>query len=334
MGGFLFWLAVVFCVIALVLLFFPIRFKIEFEAGESGGRALFFFWGKRLWTGEKKWGKKDSEVVAKDEGAEPEFVATAPVRPAEKKSAPAEKPAAEEHSHAEENVAPKEGNVAEEKKRAEEKPAAVAAVPVAEMPEQKSVAEEKPADAVAKPLPVPAAPVEQNSAQPKEKTDDASEDSEEPGKKKKRKLTDEEFWTIILTPELDGRAFRYLKSFLGMSIRLFKIKFVNCFVEGIRSDYESMGYGAALNGMLKGFPYLRAWDFRMDWCHNRELHAQGEIHARTNLCRVFSLALAMFVYAGILFLLFWRRRSHVLKTGELPELGFIRKKIVGWMVEE
>ena len=195
-------------------------------------------------------------------------------------------------------------------------------------------AEEKPADAVAKPLPVPAAPVEQNSAQPKEKTDDASEDSEEPEKKKKRKLTDEEFWTIILTPELDGRAFRYLKSFLGMSIRLFKIKFVNCFVEGIRSDYESMGYGAALNGILKGFPYLRAWDFRMDWCHNRELHAQGEIHARTNLCRVFSLALAMFVYAGILFLLFWRRRSHVLKTGELPELGFIRKKIVGWMVEE
>ena len=176
--------------------------------------------------------------------------------------------------------------------------------------------------------------MEQNSAQPKEKTDDASEDSEEPEKKKKRKLTDEEFWTIILTPELDGRALRYLKSFLGMSIRLFKIKFVNCFVEGIRSDYESMGYGAALNGILKGFPYLRAWDFRMDWCHNRELHAQGEIHARTNLCRVFSLALAMFVYAGILFLLFWRRRSHVLKTGELPELGFIRKKIVGWMVEE
>ena len=108
----------------------------------------------------------------------------------------------------------------------------------------------------------------------------------------------------------------------------------NCFVEGIRSDYESMGYGAALNGILKGFPYLRAWDFRMDWCHNRELHAQGEIHARTNLCRVFSLALAMFVYAGILFLLFWRRRARVLKTGELPELGFIRKKIVGWMVEE
>ena len=96
MGGFLFWLAVVFCVIALVLLFFPIRFKIEFEAGESGGRALFFFWGKRLWTGEKKWGKKDSEDVAKDEGAEPEFVATAPVRPAEKMSAPAEKFAAEE----------------------------------------------------------------------------------------------------------------------------------------------------------------------------------------------------------------------------------------------
>ena len=61
MGGFLFWLTVVLCVIALVLLFFPFRFRIEFEAGERGCRALFFFFGKKLWTGEKKWGKNTRE---------------------------------------------------------------------------------------------------------------------------------------------------------------------------------------------------------------------------------------------------------------------------------
>ena len=317
MGGFLFWLAIVLCVIALVILFFPFRFKIEFEAGEHGCRALFFFFKKKLWTGEKQWGKKkefdegadkasadylDGDSADKDVddsasgSAEPEFVATAPAKPVEKKAAEVEPP------------------------KASEPPANVATSSATETPKADSapVQDSTPVQDVA---PVQDAP-------------EAAPAQEEPEKKKKRKLTDEEFWTIILTPELDGRAFRYLKSFLGMAVRLFKIKFVNCFVEGIRGDYESMGYGAALNAVFKGFPYLRAWDFRMDWCRDHELHAQGEIHARTNLCRVLFLSLAMFVYAGILFLLFWRRRSHVLKTGELPELGFIRKKIVGWMVEE
>lgn len=317
MGGFLFWLAIVLCVIALVILFFPFRFKIEFEAGEHGCRALFFFFKKKLWTGEKQWGKKkefdegadkasadyldgdssDKDVDDSASGsAEPEFVATAPAKPVEKKAAEVEPP------------------------KASEPPANAPTGSAAETPKADSapVQDSTPVQDVA---PVQDAP-------------EAAPAQEEPEKKKKRKLTDEEFWTIILTPELDGRAFRYLKSFLGMAVRLFKIKFVNCFVEGIRGDYESMGYGAALNAVFKGFPYLRAWDFRMDWCRDHELHAQGEIHARTNLCRVLFLSLAMFVYAGILFLLFWRRRSHVLKTGELPELGFIRKKIVGWMVEE
>ncbi|MBR4916839.1 MAG: hypothetical protein IKZ45_07160 [Fibrobacter sp.] len=322
MGGFFFWLAVVVCVVALVLLFFPFRFKIEFEAGEHGCRALFFFFKKKLWTGEKQWGKKkkdagegidegkagadylDGDSSDKDvddsasESTEPEFVATAPAKPVEKKAAEVEPP------------------------KASEPPANAPTGSAAETPKADSapVQDSTPVQDVA---PVQDAPEAAKKAE-----------EPEPEKKEKPKLTDEQFWTIILTPELDGRAFRYLKSFLGMAVRLFKIKFVNCFVEGIRGDYESMGYGAALNAVFKGFPYLRAWDFRMDWCRDHELHAQGEIHARTNLCRVLFLSLAMFVYAGILFLLFWRRRSHVLKTGELPELGFIRKKIVGWMVEE
>lgn len=326
MGGFFFWLAVVVCVVALVLLFFPFRFKIEFEAGEHGGRALLFFFGKKLWTGEEHWGKKkkdagegidegkagadylDGDSSDEDvddsasESSEPEFVATAPAKPVEKKAAEVEPPKASEPSA----NAPT-GSAAETPK--------ADSAPVQDSTPVQDVA---PVQDAPEPAPEPAKKVEEP----------------EPEKKEKPKLTDEQFWTIILTPDLDERAFRYLKSFLGMAVRLFKIKFVNCFVEGIRGDYESMGYGAALNAVFKGFPYLRAWDFRMDWCRDHELHAQGEIHARTNLCRVLFLSLAMFVYAGILFLLFWRRRSHVLKTGELPELGFIRKKIVGWMVEE
>ena len=330
MGGFLFWLAIVLCVIALVILFFPFRFKVEFEAGEHGCRALFFFFGKRLWTGEKQWGKKkesgegagdtdadylDGDSSDKDvddstsEGAEPEFVATAPVKPVETKAAPVD-------ASTEKTAAPAQ-DVSAKDDLTKDVPAEASETKVESAP----VAKEEPKSAPAK----TETPV-QNAPEPAPEP--------EPEKKEKPKLTDEQFWTIILTPDLDARAFRYVKHLLAVIVKLFNIKFVDCFVEGIRADYATMGYGAALNGIFKSFPYLQAWDFRMDWCRDRELRAQGEIHARTNLCRFFYLLLVTLVYAGILFLLFWRRRARVLKTGELPELGFIRKKIVGWMVEE
>jgi hypothetical protein len=40
------------------------------------------------------------------------------------------------------------------------------------------------------------------------------------------------------------------------------------------------------------------------------------------------------VLAGILAFIFWRRRARVLKTKELPEIGFIRKKIVDFILED
>jgi hypothetical protein len=40
------------------------------------------------------------------------------------------------------------------------------------------------------------------------------------------------------------------------------------------------------------------------------------------------------VYGGIFAFVFWRRRAAVLKTGELPELGYVRTKILNWLVEE
>lgn len=109
MSGILFWLLIVACVVALVVLFFPFKFKIEFEAGEHGARAHFFFFKKNFWNVEKKWGKeesvdgnaeksgteksdgvksKDSEDDELDDDCMPTFVATAPTPKVEAKSAP------------------------------------------------------------------------------------------------------------------------------------------------------------------------------------------------------------------------------------------------------
>lgn len=333
MGGFLFWLVLVVCVLVLVALLFPFRFRVEFEAGERGCKARLFFFKKRLWSGEKKWGrgKRDASTrdddedssdndVTDDDAFMPEFVATAPKKPVEKKPAPVvEKvtaPVAESKPTPVKETTPPpvvEDKLAEIKAQARVEPK-----------ETETAKNETTKSAAEKPEPAKPEPAKLAPAEPKPA----------PEKKEKRNLTDTEFWTILLTPDLDSRAFRYVKSLLAIVVRLFNIRFENCYVEGIRSDYTSMGYGAAVNAVLKGFPYLESWDFRMDWCRDKDLHTEGTVHARTNLCRGGFLLLAALFYAGILFLSFWRRRAHVLKTGELPELGFIRKKIVGWMVEE
>jgi hypothetical protein len=171
----------------------------------------------------------------------------------------------------------------------------------------------------------------------KVETPAASAESAQPaGNKKleKRDLTDFEFWTLVLTPDLDERGFRYVNRLLVDLVRLFNVKFENCFVEGIRADYKTMGYGAALNGVIKGFPFLKDWDLRMDWCNEKDLRVQGNILARTNLCRVLFYLLELALLAGIVFLIFWRRRARVLKTGKLPELGFVRQKILAFFVED
>lgn len=326
MSGILFWLLIVACVVALVVLFFPFKFKIEFEAGEHGAWAHFFFFKKNFWNVEKKWGKeesvdgnaeksgteksdgvksKDSEDDELDDDCMPTFVATAPTPKVEAKSAP-------------EPVKPTE-KPSSLGKNAEEKPVSQpAAEPV--KPVAKSAAE-----LVEKPSAEPAAEPETKPAE------------EKPAKKEKpekRKLTDEEFWTILLTPDLDARALRYVKRALAALLKLFHLKFHECFVEGIRTDYKTMGYGAAANGIIKSFPVLCDWDLRMDWCGDKQLRAAGTLLGTVNLCRLLGLIFVLLYYAGILLFLFWRRRAHVLKTGKLPELGFVRKKIIGWIVEE
>ena len=152
--------------------------------------------------------------------------------------------------------------------------------------------------------------------------------------KEKRSLTDKEFWTLLLTPEFDSRAWWSVRHLTSAFLKLFRVRFVNCFVEGFRMEYHHMGYAAALNGFLKSYPYIGDWDFRMDWTRDHDPRIEGHVRISVNLCRLLGLSIATLFYGGIVAWSFWRRRSHILKTGELPELGFIRSKIVKMMMED
>ena len=332
MGGVLLGLLIFACAVALVVLFFPIRFRIDFGADENGGGAKFYIYRKNFYTWEKfrKGKSHGSDESHDDDSAVPEFVATAPAKPVEKKAAPSA-------SSAGSLTGSGTSSPIEVKADAQEKTASVeTAKEAAPIETAKEAVQEKTAPVETSPKADDAQPAEVKQPA-KVETPAASAESAQPaGNKKpeKRDLTDFEFWTLVLTPDLDERGFRYVKRLLVDLVRLFNVKFENCFVEGIRADYKTMGYGAALNGVIKGFPFLKDWDLRMDWCNEKDLRVQGNILARTNLCRVLFYLLELALLAGIVFLIFWRRRARVLKTGELPELGFVRQKIRAFFVED
>lgn len=288
---------VLVAILAAVVLLFPVVFRADFRLTESGFEADLFVFKKKLWNYTKRW-KEEEEA---EEVSEPV-----------KRSTPAaETPVTQ--------VA--ETPVSEDKKT----PAAKVEPKPAEEQPAKPAEPEKPAD----PSPEPKAPAKAEPAAEPE-----PEPATEPEPEEKKSLTEREFWTLVLTPDIDERGYRYSKKILNSFVNLFRVRFRDCYVEGIRMDYESMGYGAAVNAMMKGYPFLEDWDLRMDWTRDHDLQSAGHVEASVNLCRTFWFLTVSSVYGGIFAFVFWRRRAAVLKTGELPELGYVRKKILNWIVEE
>lgn len=291
------WLLGVLCALALVALFFPFVFWIDFGADFNEVNARVCLYKKVLYTFKKNFRKEASDrsrddtrkdvpekqsatQVDTDKDSVVEASTATPAAPVEKKDTP---------------------------KQTEEK---------TEEPTEKNATNE--AEAEKENIKKESNEVESNETESKEK----------------RSLTDKEFWTLLLTPEFDSRAWWSVRHLTSAFLKLFRVRFVDCFVEGFRMEYHHMGYAAALNGFLKSYPYIGDWDFRMDWTRDHDPRIEGHVRISVNLCRLLGLSIATLFYGGIVAWSFWRRRTHILKTGELPELGFIRSKIVKMMMED
>ena len=302
------WVLGVLCALALVALFFPFIFWVDFSADFREITVRVRFFKKVVYTYTKCFKKGPSSEEEDVSVDEEDSVAAAPAPKVEKAEPP--KSEAKEKPKSEKSIEPEL-----EKKPAEKK--------------------DEPKPVEKKEATKPAEKIETKEEPEAEKKKSSEEKSSDDEKQEKRSLTDEEFWTLLLTPEFDTRAWWAVRHALSALFKLFRIRFVDCFVEGIRfQEYENMGYAAALNGVLKSFPYIGAWDFRMDWTRDHEPHAEGHMRASINVCRVLGLILTTLFYGGIVAFTFWRRRAKILKTGELPELGFIRNKIVKMMSED
>ena len=327
--GFLSWLFCAILVVALVLLLFPFAFRIDFEAGERGVRALFFFFKKKIYEYEKKWkeeaGSKEL-AVERDEGLD-----APPVEVVAKK--PAETPKTD---HLETSAEQPDVILSEVENTPEKRESSDVILSEAKDPVKSSASNESAPSTEVKSSSVVEVASDAKAAESENRDSEKNEMLAEDKKPKKemRKLSDREFWTIILTPDFDARAFKYILKILKAVLTLFRVRFSDCFVEGIRSDYQTMGYIAAVNGFLKAYPYVGDWDLRMDWCNEKELRAAGSVRLSITLLRIFCFTLETLVLAGILALSFWRRRAHLIKTNELPQLGFIRKRILEFILED
>ena len=337
--GFLSWLFCAILVVALVLLLFPFAFRIDFEAGERGVRALFFFFKKKIYEYEKKWKEEAGSKELAVEGDE--RLDAPPVEVVAKK--PAETPKTElmelgsrkSELGIDESEKQESSDIIlnEVENTPEKQESSDVVLSETKDPVKSSVNNE---DALSTEVKSSSVVEVSSGAKVAEsaKPDDEKLAEEPKPKKEKRKLSDREFWTIILTPDFDARAFKYILKILKAVLTLFRVRFSDCFVEGIRSDYQTMGYIAAVNGFLKAYPYVGDWDLRMDWCNEKELRAAGSVRLSITLLRIFCFTLETLVLAGILAFSFWRRRAHVIKTNELPQLGFIRKRILEFILED
>ena len=398
--GFFSWLLCIILVVALVLLLFPFSVRIEFEAGERGARALFFFFKKKVYEYEKKWGEDiddnhvrresrptesgmtepngwdlseakvhkcvDRESRSTESQKTVDVVAKAPEPPNEKKTAPKTEPVKSKDLETRDEIGndvileegecrPIDNSKGECRSSSffegksihsaqETNGSSQREDDCMDMIESKGCGKNSStkSDVVEVAKDSAESVLDEKTQSDESKSDDKKSDdsekskSEKPEKKKKekRKLSDREFWTILLTPDLDARAFRYVLKILGAVFSLFRVRFKDCYVEGIQTDYQTMGYLAATNGVLKAFPYVSDWDLRMDWAREKELHAAGTVRLSITLLRIFCFVLETLVLAGILGISFWRRRARVIKTNELPELGFVRRKILGFILED
>ena len=338
-------------IIAAVVLLFPVVFRLDFHLTESGFVADLFVFKKRLWNYTKEWKAK--------EDPEPEPEQPAEEKPAEK-AAPTPEPQASTPEPRASNPEPEAsqadphlGSTQLTTGREDDEPRASRPAPESPCPEPEASnpasqtpqadphfrEDDEPRASRPEPEASQADPHfreddEPRASRPAPETSTPEPQTPCPEPQAKKSLTEREFWTLLLTPDIDERGLRYSKKILNSFLNVFQVRFRDCYVEGIRMDYKSMGYGAALNAMLKGYPFLEDWDLRMDWTRDHDLQSAGHIEATVNLCRTVWFLTVSSVYGGIFAFVFWRRRAAVLKTGNLPELGYVRTKILNWLVEE
>lgn len=302
------WILLVVLVLAGVLLLFPLRVYADFQVTmkECFLKLAFFKWKKEF---RHVFKKKEKVEVARHKAEKKEAKALAKKEKALKKEkAKQEKELKKERASAPAEVSKIEASSVKTVETAKVEPV----TPLAQEPAQKI--EKKPA--------------ELSTA---ERLGDAKQENG-----KEEELSDRDFFTLLLQPKMVSLAWKYLKVLLGRTLKLFRIKFHDSFIEGVkgRSPQETGCLAALLGSLHTVFPALAGFTFVMNWDGSVELGAYGKFTAQINLLRILLFILLAAYIAGRVALLYFLMKRKYKKDATGFKLAWWRRKIVDFIAAE
>lgn len=333
--------SVIICILAILaiaVLLFPLHVHGDFRLTLQEGflRLSFFKWS---WTLQRRWKKEelgDTEKKSDSKETATETVAHAPAEKKETKSAPkevSEKSIDQKTSVStevkKEDVVKKTAESASTKSKENEK----SFIKLEENPKQKAKEISKERER-SKQAEKERAKREKalKKAEKKLKKNEVKDETED----NKDELSDKDFFTLLLQPNMVSLAWKYLKKLLGNTFKLFRFKFTDSFVEGIDTGSpDKNGYLAAVLGSLPSvFPALSGFVFVMNWDGSATLGSYGKFTASINLLRILAwIVVAAYIAARVALLYFWMRRKFKKDSSQF-KLSFVRRKIVDFIASE
>jgi hypothetical protein len=154
-------------------------------------------------------------------------------------------------------------------------------------------------------------------------------------KKRKKKLNEREFLTVLLEPKFDSKVISFLLRLMKSYYRLFRIRFEHTVVEGIQLEYNQMGVLQGAFGILtSNVKLFKNWDFRMDWCHDKKPRIEGTLVLYITGGRILVAVCKTIFYVGRIFLMYWKNKKQMLSNPGAFRLIFWRRWIVNFMTAE
>ncbi|MFA6662663.1 MAG: hypothetical protein WCS56_06475 [Bacilli bacterium] len=154
-------------------------------------------------------------------------------------------------------------------------------------------------------------------------------------KKRKRKLSEREFLTVLLEPKFDSKVISFLLRLMNSYYRLFRIRFEHTVVEGLQLEYNQMGVLQGAFGILtSNVKLFENWEFRMDWCHEKKPRIEGTLVLYITWGRILAAVCKTIFYAIRIFLMYWKNKKRMLSNPGAFRLIFWRRWIVNFMTAE
>lgn len=155
-------------------------------------------------------------------------------------------------------------------------------------------------------------------------------------KKKKEKISERDFFSILLQPIFVSKVWNSGIICLGKFFRIFQVEFENSYIAGIHGPKPAdTGMLAAIAAALPSiFPQCKGWNVHWDWCGNTPFSIQGNCILKMNLFRIGRTIFYLLYHGVFLFILYRKLRKKYLKNKEEMPLSWWRKKIVNFLAEE